>query len=896
MTSPTVTLSPAGHLLLTEHEGPEHAMAPRLAALLREAWAQSPAHGLLSLGLDEPEVELPPVWRFWRERAVEVIAAACIAADIENQREKVELPADLPALERAAGQAPPMPGGEYLTPAVLVEVHHALAAALKAALAQSRHLSVQQFFAEHHERWHVLGRVHFHLAENRRDPERPFAFLATYTTGVSERGAAQHRPLGDAVRESASARDKARLLALLEPVKHAASSAPYVRELVDSGKVFRPLAWTPRDAHRFLKELPALEQSGVIVRVPDWWKARAPPRPQVSISLGNKEPNAVGLDALLDFDVRLTLAGAPLTDAELEALKAANDGLVLLKGRWVEVDRNKLDQLLSHWSTVQQAAGAGLSYAEAMRLLSGVRLGDALDEATPVEPETQAAWSQVTAGPWLSKTLAAMREQGGRDVEVGDALKAELRPYQREGVRWLWLLSQLHLGACLADDMGLGKTVQVLALLLAHERRARTAEPHLLVVPASLLANWKGEAERFAPSLEVVALHPSELDLSHGPPPELERARVALTSYATLQRTGWMLERKWGLVVLDEAQAIKNPGAKQTRAVKRLQGAGRIALTGTPVENRVTDLWSIFDFLNPGLLGSAKQFGTFVRDSASFAPLRELTRPYILRRLKTDRAVISDLPEKTEVPAFCTLTRRQAVLYQQSVDALAKELRGAREGIERRGVVLSYLMRFKQICNHPSQWLADGAFKPEDSGKHQKLAELCETIAAKQEKVLVFTQFRQLTEPLAAWLKSLFGRPGLQLSGQTQVKRRQELVRRFQDDEQVPFFVLSLKAGGTGLNLTAASHVIHFDRWWNPAVENQATDRAFRIGQKRNVLVHKFVCRGTVEERVDALIAQKQGVARELLEGESEVKLSELSDGELMRMVSLDMTRARAEA
>jgi non-specific serine/threonine protein kinase len=359
---------------------------------------------------------------------------------------------------------------------------------------------------------------------------------------------------------------------------------------------------------------------------------------------------------------------------------------------------------------------------------------------------------------------------------------------------------------------------------------------------------------------------------------------------------------RWRLVVLDEAQAIKNPDAKQTRAAKALSAQSRFALTGTPIENRLADLWSIFDFVNPGLLGSAREFVAFTkrledRPHNPYGPLRELVRPYVLRRLKTDKSVIADLPDKTEVKAFCPLTRKQAALYQQAVDDLAGRLAGA-EGIQRRGLVLASLMRMKQICNHPSQWLGDAAWAEADSGKFARLRELAETIAARQEKALVFTQFREIAEALAAFLGGCFGRAGLVLHGGTPVRERRDLVRRFQEDEGVPFFVLSIKAGGSGLNLTAAAHVVHFDRWWNPAVENQATDRAFRIGQTKNVLVHKFVCRGTVEEKIDELIASKRRLSEDLLApdgGGGERILTEMKDDELLELVALDLRAARQE-
>jgi non-specific serine/threonine protein kinase len=354
------------------------------------------------------------------------------------------------------------------------------------------------------------------------------------------------------------------------------------------------------------------------------------------------------------------------------------------------------------------------------------------------------------------------------------------------------------------------------------------------------------------------------------------------------------------VVILDEAQAIKNSGTRQTRAVKELKSHARIALTGTPVENRLSDLWSLFDFLNPGLLGSAKAFAQYAkalekREHNPYGPLRTLVRPYILRRLKTDKSIIADLPDKTEMKTYCGLSRRQAAIYQQSVKELATLLE-ASNGIQRKGIVLAFLMRLKQICNHPSQWLGDNGYEPADSGKFQRIADICQELAQRQEKALVFTQFREIADPLAGYLAGVFGRAGLVLHGQTPVGKRREMVDAFQQEDGPPFFVLSLKAGGVGLNLTAATHVIHFDRWWNPAVENQATDRAFRIGQKHNVLVHKFICQGTVEEKIDKLIEEKIGLANNLLgDGGGEKLLTEMTNDELLRFVSLDIGKA-AEA
>jgi non-specific serine/threonine protein kinase len=647
-----------------------------------------------------------------------------------------------------------------------------------------------------------------------------------------------------------------------------------------------------------LKEVPVFESAGLVVRVPDWWHAKRPPRPEVSVTIGGRRPSAIGLDALLDFSVELTLDGERLTEHEWAEIAQSSAGLAQIRGRWVEVDREKLEQALAHFKEAQRAARKGLAFHEAMRLLAGAGIGE--PAAAPGEAPPRPEWSAVHAGDWLRKVLEDLRNPDGlAAARIGAELRAELRPYQEIGVRWLFSLATLALGGCLADDMGLGKTVQVIALLLLRKKNGAEGRT-LLVVPASLIANWVSELGRFAPSLRVVVAHPSELASDPGAAPAFDGTDVVVTSYGCAGRYAFLGQEKWGAVVLDEAQAIKNPAAKQTRAVKALDARWRLALTGTPIENRLADLWSLFDFLCPGLLGSAKEFSTFVKrlergERPDYGPLRSLLRPYILRRLKTDKSVISDLPDKTELVAYCPLTETQAALYERAVQELARELRSA-EGIKRRGIVLATLLKLKQICNHPSHWLGDGEWAEAASGKFARLRELTEPIAARQEKVLVFTQFKEATAPLAALLAHVFGRAGAVLHGQTAVSRRAEIVKAFQADDGPPFFVLSLKAGGSGLNLTAASHVVHFDRWWNPAVESQATDRAFRIGQRKNVLVHKFVCKGTVEERIDRLIESKRELAAEILKGGAEAAITELSTDEILRMVALDVRGATQES
>ena len=874
-----------------------------LPSRVRDGFALGFGQGLIQLGLFEQHATLPSDLAFWRDFSCLYFSRLCALpglAEIRAENLIVSPPTD--ELTNLLNSAPPMRGGEYLSESVLAGLWDGLHSAFQEA-AQATSQSVQEFLASQGSTWNLIGRVCFHLAENKGNEEAPFAFLATYSHKLSEKGRAQYLPLGKALQEYAGVSNKSKLLQLLLPVQKGAASSLFLKSLVDSGDVFHPLAWTPHDALTFLKEIPIFESSGIIVRVPDWWKAKKPPRPQVSVTVGgNQQASVFGVASMLEFSVKLTLDGEQLSEKELKQIMSSTSGLAMIRGKWVEIDQEKLKEVLEHWKSVEHSAKKdGLSFIEGMRLLSGASIGgDSRDSLDPSFSD----WSQVIASEGLNQILEKLKDPDGNlkdEADPGKLLNATLRPYQLTGVKWLWFLNCLGLGGCLADDMGLGKTIQIISLLLLikREKKNKTA-PSILVVPASLLGNWKTEIEKFAPSLRFWIVHPSAQ--SSVPTTEnLESVDVVITTYGYLGRLPWLTEKKWNCIVIDEAQAIKNSGSKQTRIVKSLKGNHRLALTGTPVENRLSDLWSLYDFLTPGLLGSGKDFERFVKNGEknssqhTYGAIKNLVRPYLLRRLKTDKSIISDLPDKTEISTYCALSKKQAALYQQSVQELAEKIETV-DGIQRRGIVLSYLMRLKQICNHPSQWLSDGQFLPEDSGKLIRLREITEEIAARQEKVLIFTQFREMTGALSHFLAMVFGQEGLVLHGETPIKKRKELVDSVQNESGAPFFVLSLKAGGTGLNLTAANHVIHFDRWWNPAVENQATDRAYRIGQKKNVLVHKFICKGTIEEKINEMLSSKQSLSKEILEGGGEAMLTELSNDDLIKMVSLDIRSISEES
>lgn len=891
-----LAMSPSGHLHIVRHADNGNGYSEVHHQSIIDAFMHSQEQGLLHLLAAKIDNNWSLPMKYWRNFIAQYVDQLAHYTTAEHQ---LEQPIQAPSEEHLQVwllRMPPVTGGEYVTVATLSCMWSEFDTWCRVRIINEPD-GVAGFLRKYLPEWNSVGRVCFHLAENKNDPDYPFAFIATYAVSITGQREVRYQQLSKALQEYAGHANKQALFNLLKPIHEAAKLCIWVRDLLESHDIYHPMAWTPGEAYQLLQSIPQLESCGLVVKCPNWWKKRS--KPQVKVTLGNKKSALLSADALLAFNVEIALDGEPLSAEELEAIYKAEPGLMMLRGQYVEIDHDKLQQALAHWQSVQKGVGQdGVSFIEGMRLLAGASHDL---NGTDFSEELQ-EWSGIGASDELQTILNEFRHPETIKLQsLGEELKATLRPYQTIGVSWLNLLVNLGLGACLADDMGLGKTIQVISLLLIQKKK-KPNKPSLLVLPASLLANWKSEIHRFAPSLKPLFIHSSILDkntlddLSEQSEYVLNQYDLVVTTYGMLQRQSWIMDMRWHLVILDEAQAIKNPGSEQTKRAKKLKGHAKIALTGTPIENSLGDLWSLYDFICPGLLGSSTRFKQYIKsiessEQVSYAPLRQLVQPYILRRLKTDKSIISDLPDKTEMNAWCVLTKEQLKLYTQTVQDMTRALQSTEDGIKRKGLVLAYLTRFKQICNHPGQLLGDKDYHGNRSGKFARLTELAEEIVTRQEKVLVFTQYREMTGPIASHLEQLFGTQGLILHGGTPVAKRKNLVDQFQDEQGPPFFVLSLKAGGTGLNLTAASHVIHFDRWWNPAVENQATDRAFRIGQKRNVLVHKMICKGTIEEKIDKLIAEKVSLASDALQMNGESLLTEMNDQQLLDLVSLDINQ-----
>lgn len=793
--------------------------------------------------------------------------------DIELLREKTVIEPDELLVTRLLDSVPFANGQEYVNNDWISGVFRELNRVFSEEIADYNG-TVAFFLAEKGENLTVPERVFFHLVEN-DEPSYPFAFLATYGTKMKN-GRVKHVPLKYALTEYKQSNDK--LLSLLACLNRAAAVSPLIASFTESGELFYPLRLNASEAFELLKALPDIEKTGIIFRVPNWWR-RSAGNISLTLKLGADKPAYLGLQTLINVKPELVVDGVALTREEVERLLSESEGLAFLKGKWVSIDHERLKRILEEFDKKR----GDITLLEAMR--SGINM----EAVGKISPDIG---GEILNGTWLHAMLEKMRNPSVlRRTKPPAGVKAVLRNYQNEGYEWLRNMEKLGFGACLADDMGLGKTVQVLAFL--EKYRSQNKKAHvLLVVPASLLGNWQKEKDKFVPAMPMGIIHASA-----GVSPEKYVSDydcmpfLNVTTYGMTVKLEKIAEYDWDMVILDEAQAIKNPTTKQTRAIKGIKAGFRLAMTGTPIENDLTNLWSLFDFLNKGLLGSSREFDAFAKGLQSkpegYARLKNIIAPFMLRRLKTDKRIISDLPDKLESVEYVTLSSKQKVLYRDYIRELEDRIENS-SGMERRGIVLAALTKLKQICNHPDEYLGQEAFKPSESGKFEYLAEICKTIKEKRERVLVFTQFKELTAYLDDFLSEVFGRRGFVLHGGTRVAKRNEMVEKFQSEQYIPYMVISVKAGGTGLNLTNANHVVHFDRWWNPAVENQATDRAFRIGQTKKVMVHKLVSKGTLEERIDNMLRDKSRLAENVVGSSGEGWITEMSNAELLSCLRLE--------
>lgn len=638
------------------------------------------------------------------------------------------------------------------------------------------------------------------------------------------------------------------------------------------------------EAFNFLTQAaPILESSGFGVLVPNWWGKRRRIKAKASFTEVIEPSGFLTKDTLLNYEWKMSLGDEAISKEEFEALVALKQPLVRYKGEWVALDSEQIESAIKFFEQTEKGA---------VGMLDALKMSALNEEDEGIEIE------DTEFADWLNEIFDTLRNPDAAQVPtVPPDLQATLRPYQERGFGWLTQMRQMGIGACLADDMGLGKTLQTITLWLHERQQMQVENPALLVCPTSVVGNWRHEIRRFAPNLRTLTHHGAnriqDVDALRAAITEVD---VVITSYAIMRRDREMLEQiDWSDMVLDEAQNIKNASTKQAQSARAIGADFKLALTGTPVENRLTELWSIFHFLNPGYLGSQRAFRSNFstpieryQDENATANLRQITAPFILRRLKTDDNIIQDLPEKFENKVYCTLTGEQATLYEAEVREALDTVAESDDDMSRRGNILRMLTRLKQICNHPAQFFKEGTEAKLDqrSGKLERLIEMLDEVRENNERALIFTQFAEMGHLLQRHLKERFVDEILYLHGGTPSKDRDEMVRRFQSEYGSSVFILSLKAGGTGLTLTAANHVFHFDRWYNPAVENQATDRAFRIGQTKDVQVHKYICLGTLEERIDEMIEHKQSLADAVV-GAGESWISELNTDELRDLVSL---------
>lgn len=729
--------------------------------------------------------------------------------------------------------------------------------------------AITDYYQEKGLSFAVSGQIFFHLAESKLE-SYPFAFMASYTE--LENGHVQHYALAHALEKYKH--DQAYILQLISSLSTLEKESNLIRKLMSTGELFQPIYFTDEEAYQFLQELELYERVGIRAKVPRWWtRVHQPAKVQLKVETGA----AFSKDKLLAFRPEIEYNGITISPDELEEFLHMSEGLHAFKGTWIEVDHKRITELLAKANDLHDQTRGGLSLLDSLQLAT--KNQDFLDISCVLSYFKEA----------LNKLTTC------ENYTVPASVHANLRAYQLQGYLWLRAMDELNLGVILADDMGLGKTLQIIAYLdalrtqkesntHAQKEAGRSQQKVLIVMPSSLLANWEEELKKFAPYAPFVTYHGKTRTI--GP-------FITLTSYGMLKREAALLQQQWDVVILDEAQAIKNTSSQQAKAVKVLHSRMKIALTGTPIENDLMDLFSIFDFILPGYLGTAYSFQKYARmletKTHGYQQLQQATAPFIMRRVKTDKAIIHDLPKKMEHKEYIDLTPKQAALYRKTLAAFKKAIEDTTNQTDRRGMIFTTLTHLKQITNHPSQYSGNDVYKPSESGKFIRLAQLVEEIYNARERVLIFTQYKEIIPHLSAFLCDTLGRSvqPLVLHGGVNPQERQNVVNAFNGDSYHPFMILSLRAGGVGLNLTGANHVIHFDRWWNPQIEKQASDRAYRIGQTKDVMVHYFICRQTLDMSIDALLEKKKELSTSAIAENKAPSLTTLSNKELFEFFGL---------
>ena len=681
----------------------------------------------------------------------------------------------------------------------------------------------------------IPSRIYFHLVENRDLDQFPFAFLATYTSIIN--GELVHCPLNNALVQLKY--NKSKLKTLIQSIIKASKESKFIKNLVEKGNIFHPIKMNEQEAYTFLKEIAIYESCGIICRVPKWYTENSS-----SIRIDIEEKHLFSVANVKLICPQMIYKGVAITRDEAEDLLIRSEGLEIIKGKWVVNNHSEIENLLKEFDILSKS---GTSLIEILKTRNEfLHLGN--EHFIPIE---------ISQHNWITKLFNKQFDVAKGEVKATACFSDVLRPYQFNAFQWMYGMCGLGLGVCLADDMGLGKTIEVLSFI--DKLKEEGKDKVLIVVPATLVENWKKEINKFAPHLKYYVL-------KGGDEPDEVKADITITTYQTVIRLDYINRINWDLVVLDEAQAIKNYYTAQSKKIKALNTEMRIAMTGTPIENNLLELWSLFDFINPGLLGTREEFECFYSKNKKVAQrsLKNLISPFILRRVKTDKTIIADLPEKHEIDVAVDLSKKQIVLSNKIISKLDDKLQTIRSQKQMEALKLVTILQLKQVCNHPSQYWGDEKYELCDSGKFLELERICETIYAKREKVLVFTQFKEIIPALDKLLSKIFGKKGFCIDGETSMKKRNKYIEEFQEG-QIPYMILSLKTAGVGLNLTAAQNVIHFDRWWNPAVENQATDRVFRIGQTKNVTVYKLISANSVESAIKFMIEEKQRLANDMI-------------------------------